>query len=362
MKGDLTAFQKAKLLQIQKVSGDDQAGALGYLKKSGGMIMMKRSILLAAIISLCLLPGTGLADDPAKFPERPITLTGGYAAGGSTDLVCRAIAAFVSKFSGQPFVVVAKPGGAGLVSLQNLASAKADGYTLHLGRPAELSIGPLIEKYPFKVENEFIPVVQMGIDPIVFSVNADSPWKTIEEFVAAAKKEPEKIKFAVSSPTATTRLALEKFCHEAGIKLTAVPFKGGTPAAIAVAGGHIPTLTSMVSEVLPHQRSGKIRVLLSFTEKRVKEFPDTSTAAEKKYKVTFGTWLTVFAKKGTPEGILKKIESWMKSTSEEKEFISAMEKLGSHVDYLSSQDFTKYWEEEKRWMETIVKATGLKAP
>lgn len=324
--------------------------------------MMKRSILLAAIISLCLLPGTGLADDPAKFPERPITLTGGYAAGGSTDLVCRAIAAFVSKFSGQPFVVVAKPGGAGLVSLQNLASAKADGYTLHLGRPAELSIGPLIEKYPFKVENEFIPVAQMGIDPIVFSVNADSPWKTIEEFVAAAKKEPEKIKFAVSSPTATTRLALEKFCHEAGIKLTAVPFKGGTPAAIAVAGGHIPTLTSMVSEVLPHQRSGKIRVLLSFTEKRVKEFPDTSTAAEKKYKVTFGTWLTVFAKKGTPEGILKKIESWMKSTSEEKEFISAMEKLGSHVDYLSSQDFTKYWEEEKRWMETIVKATGLKAP
>jgi tripartite-type tricarboxylate transporter receptor subunit TctC len=202
----------------------------------------------------------------------------------------------------------------------------------------------------------------MGIDPIVFSVNADSPWKTIEEFVVAAKKEPEKIKFAVSSPTATTRLALEKFCHEAGIKLTAVPFKGGTPAAIAVAGGHIPTLTSMVSEVLPHQRSGKVRVLLSFTEKRVKEFPDTPTAAEKKYKVTFGTWLTVFAKKGTPEGILKKIEGWMKSTSEEKEFISAMEKLGSHVDYLSSQDFAKYWAEEKRWMETIVNAVGLRKP
>jgi tripartite-type tricarboxylate transporter receptor subunit TctC len=324
--------------------------------------MMKRFILLAAIFSLFLLPGTGQADDPAKFPERPITLTGGYAAGGSTDLVCRAIASYAQKFSGRLFVVVAKPGGAGLVSLQNLASAKADGYTMHLGRPAELSIGPLIEKYPFKVENEFIPVAQMGIDPIVFSVNADSPWKTIEEVVAAAKKEPEKIKFAVSSPTATTRLALEKFCYEAGIKLTAVPFKGGTPAAIAVAGGHIPTLTSMVSEVLPQQRSGKIRVLLSFTEKRVKEFPDTPTAAEKKYKVTFGTWLTVFSKKGVPEGILKKIETWMKSTSEEKEFISAMEKLGSHVEYLSSQDFAKYWAEEKRWMETIVKATGLKKP
>jgi len=324
--------------------------------------MMKRFFYLAAVFSLFLMPASALADDPAKFPERPITLTGGYAAGGSTDLVCRAIAAYAQKFSGQPWVVVPKPGGAGLVSLQNLASAKPDGYTLHLGRPAELSIGPLIEKYPFKVENEFTPVAQMGIDPIVFSVNADLPWKTIEEFVAAAKKEPEKIKFAVSSPTATTRLALEKFCHEAGIKLTAVPFKGGTPAAIAVAGGHIPALTSMVSEVLPQQRAGKIRVLLSFTEKRVKEFPDTPTAAEKRYKVTFGTWLTVFAKKGMSEAILKKIEGWMKSTSEEKEFISAMEKLGSHVDYLSSQDFARYWAEEKRWMEEIVTATGLKKP
>jgi tripartite-type tricarboxylate transporter receptor subunit TctC len=323
---------------------------------------MKVFFSLAAVFSLFIFPATGLADDPAKFPERPITLTGGYAAGGSTDLVCRAIATYAQKFSGQPWVVVPKPGGAGLVSLQNLASAKPDGYTLHLGRPAELSIGPLIEKYPFKVENEFIPVAQMGIDPIVFSVNADLPWKTIEEFVAAAKKEPEKIKFAVSSPTATTRLALEKFCHEAGIKLTAVPFKGGTPAAIAVAGGHIPALTSMVSEVLPQQRAGKVRVLLSFTEKRVKEFPETPTAAEKKYKVTFGTWLTVFAKKGTPEVILKKIESWMKSTSEEKEFISAMEKLGSHVDFLSSQGFAKYWEEEKRWMEEIVTVVGLRKP
>lgn len=323
---------------------------------------MKKILLFLAIFVVFLLPAKGGTVDPAKYPERPITLTGGYAAGGSTDLVCRAIAAFAPKFAGQPFVVVAKPGGAGLVSLQNLASAQADGYTLHLGRPAELSIGPLIEKFPFEVEKEFVPVAQMGIDPIVFSVNAETPWKTIEEFVAAAKREPGKIKLAVSSPTATTRLALEKFCYEAGIKLTAVPFKGAAPAAIAVAGGHIPTLTSMVSEVLPHQRSGKIRVLLSFTEKKVKEFPETPTAAEKRYNVTFGTWLTVFARRGTPEGVLKKVEGWMKSTAEDKEFISAMEKLGSHVSFLSSKDFSVYWAGEKKWMKIVVDAVGLKKP
>ncbi len=152
-----------------------------------------KKLLWLVLIFMFIPTGLGQAQDPAKYPERPITLTGGYAAGGSTDLVCRAIAAVVPKFAGQPFVVVPKPGGAGLVSLQNLASAQADGYTLHLGRPAELSIGPLIEKFPFEVEKEFVPVAQMGIDPIVFSVSVETPWKTIEEFVAAAKKEPGKI-------------------------------------------------------------------------------------------------------------------------------------------------------------------------
>jgi len=163
-------------------------------------------------------------------------------------------------------VVVPKPGGPASYPCRIWLPPRPTAIPCTSGGLPSFPIGPLTEKYPFKVENEFIPLAQMGIDPIVFSVNADSPWKTIEEFVAAAKKEPEKIKFAVSSPTATTRLALENFCHEAGIKLTAVPFKGGTPAAVAVAGGHIPALTSMVSEVLPQQRSGKIRVLLSFTE------------------------------------------------------------------------------------------------
>ena len=275
------------------------------------MNLFRNFFVVAMLMIVFGLPGQGQADDPAKYPEKPITLTGGWAAGGDTDLVCRAISAIAPKFGGQPMIVVAKPGGAGLVSVQNLVSANPDGYTLHLGRASELCIGPLVEKYPFEIDKEILPLAQMGIGPIVFSVNADTPWKTIEEFVAAAKKEPGKIKFAVASTIATTRMAFEKFCYEAGIKCTVVAFKGGAPAGVAVAGGHIPAFPAFPSEILPHYKNGKLRVLLAFTEKRVKEFPDVPTAKEKGFNVAFGSWYTVFARKETPEPILKRIETLM---------------------------------------------------
>jgi tripartite-type tricarboxylate transporter receptor subunit TctC len=323
---------------------------------------MKKHLLLMALIALLNLPGSGLADDPVKYPERPVTITGGYAAGGDTDLVCRAIAGSIQKFCGQPWVVAAKPGGAGLVALQNLASAKPDGYTLHLGRPAEMTTGPLVEKYPFEVDKEFVPIAQIVIGPLIFTVNADTPFKTIEDVVAAAKKEPGKIKFSVASPVATGRMALEKFCYETGIRMTAVPFKGGAPAAIACAGGHVQAFPGYVSEALPHTNSGKLRVLMVFTDKRVKEYPNVPTAKEKGYNINFGGWHAVFALKGTPAPVIKKLETWMKNITEEKEFLGAIEKIGSQVTYLSSQDFTKYWTDEKKWMEVIVKNAGLKNP
>ncbi|MCX5908965.1 MAG: tripartite tricarboxylate transporter substrate binding protein [Deltaproteobacteria bacterium] len=321
---------------------------------------MKKLLFFMAIGVIAGLPQMGLADDPAKYPERPVTITGGYAAGGDTDLVGRAIAASIQKFCGQPWVVAAKPGGAGLVALQNLVSAKPDGYTLHLGRPAELTAGPLVEKYPFEVDKEFVPIAQVVVGPLIFTVNADVPWKTIEDVVAAAKKEPGKIKFSCASPVSTGRMALEKFCYETGIKMTAVPFKGGAPAAIATAGGHVQAFPGYVSEALPHTNSGKIRVLMVFTEKRVKEYPDVPTAKEKGYNINFGGWHTVIARKGTPAPILQKLETWLKQVTEEKDFTGPMEKIGSQVVYLSGQDFAKYWADEKKWMAVIVKNAGIK--
>lgn len=310
-------------------------------------------------VLLFLAPGSLAAEEPEKYPSRPVTLTGAFAAGGSTDLTCRVIASVAPKYFSQPIVTMPKPGGAGLVALQNLASSKPDGYTYHLGRPSEMSIAPFIEKMPFEMETDFIPVGQVAQDRIVFSVHAKSPWKTIEDLIAAARKEPEKITFACSSPTATTRLALEKFCHEAGIKLVSVPFKGAAPAAIAVAGGHVPVLTSTVSEALTHAQRGDLRVLLTCADQRVKEYPDVPTAKEKGFDVNFAIWCTVFARKDTPPAILSKFEDLLKKVAEDKEFVAAMTKMGSEPGFVSAREFAGYWAKERKWIGEIVRQVGL---
>ncbi len=321
-----------------------------------------RAIIKVPVLSLLLLTLAWVnlgAEETEKYPSRPVTLTGAFAAGGSTDLTCRAFGSVAPKYFSQPIISVPKPGGAGLVALQNLASAKPDGYTYHLGRPSEMSIAPFIEKMPFDMGKDFIPVGQVAQDRIVFSVHAQSPWKTIEDLIAAARKEPEKIKFACSSPTATTRLGLEKFCYEAGIKLAVVPFKGAAPAAIAVAGGHVPVLTSTVSEALSHAQRGDLRVLLTCADQRVKEYPDVPTAKEKGFDVNFGIWCTVFARQETPPALLAKFEELLKKAAEDKDFVAAMTRLGSEPGFVSAREFSAYWPKERKWIGEIVRRVGL---
>lgn len=322
---------------------------------------MKKTQKIAAIYFFLFLAGTAtlFAQDPAKYPDSPVTIQHAFAAGGSTDLTARAVAAVAPKFFSQPIIVMPKPGGAGLLALQNLLSSKADGYTFHLGRPSEMSIGPFIENIPFDMEKDFIPVGQVAQDRIIFSVHSKTPWNTIEDLIAAAKKEPEKIKFACSSPTATVRLGLEKFCYEAGIKLTCVPFKGSAPAAIAVAGGHIPVLTSATSEALPHVQRGDLRVLLTCADKRSKQLPNVPTGKEKGFDVNFPVWNTVFAPRGTPPAILDKFEALLKKVAGDNDFVSTMTKLESEPGFVSAKDFAEYWSKERKWIGEVVKKIGL---
>ena len=123
-----------------------------------------------------------------------------------------------------------------------------------------------------------MPIAQVATDELVITVSTKTPWITIEELIEAAKKEPGKIKFATSTPTSSTRLIFEAFCHMVGIKLTCVPFKGSAPATIAVAGGHLPIICAAVSEALPHVQRGDLRPLLMTGNRRPKEFPKIGRA------------------------------------------------------------------------------------
>jgi len=314
-----------------------------------------RTIFILGIFLLGLSGQNLLAQESEDYPNKPVTLLGAYPAGGSTDSVSRVFSSVALKHFKQPVITTPKPGGSGMVALQSLASSKPDGYTLIMGRVGELVIAPLIEKMPFDTEKDFVPVGMVGQGRVVFSVHSKSPWVSIEELIAAAKKDPGKIKYASAGLQTVPRLLFEKFCQDVGIKLTCVPFKGAAPAGIAAAGGHLPVFPAGVSETLNHVQRGDLRVLLSCSEKRLKQYPDAPTAKEKGYNVNFGVWYTVFAPRGIPPAVISKLEGLVKKVAEDKEFIAAMDNIGEEPDFLSAKDFAESLAKDRIWIAETVK-------
>lgn len=301
------------------------------------------------------------AQDPEKYPLKPVSLINAYAIGGSTDLGSRIISAYAPKYFGQPVITVPKPGGNGLVALQYVVSSKPDGYTLHLGKPGEMTIAPLIEKMPFDVEKDLVIVAQVAVEPMLIVVNGKTPWMTIEDFIAAAKKEPMKIKYSTPSSYASTRFVFEQFAHAVGIKLTCVPFKGDGPATIAAAGGHVAVFIGGTSTVQPHVQRGDLRVLLACTDMRVKEYPDVPTSKEKGWDIKLGVWFTVYAPKGTPPVVRDRLEGMLKKLTEDKEYIEKNATQGRAVRFLSGNDFADYWKKEREAAADIIKRLGFES-
>ncbi len=345
----------------QEREGKTFEGPIVNRLDKGGEIM-KALIRISTLSILIALTASShlLAEEPEKYPSRPVTMTISYGVGGSADLICRAIAAVSPKYFSQPIVIVSKTGGGGLVALQNLSSSKPDGYTLHFGRTGDIVIIPNVEKLPFNVQEAFIPVANVVMNQVVFSVNAKGPWKTIEDVIQAAKKEPGKISFGTPGPLTIVSLAMENFCIQAGITLNAVPFRGTGESMIALLGGHIPLITSTEVDAHPHAQRGDIKVLLTCSEERIKAFPHVPTAKEKGFNVKNSSIGGVFVPKGTPPAIILKLQSMLKKIIEDKDFIDTIEnKMGSEVKFMSGEEFAKYWSEDLKVIGNLVQRLGL---
>jgi len=297
------------------------------------------------------------ADEP--YPSKPVTLTQAYAAGGTTDLVARAIAAVAPKYFSQPIVVIAKTGGAGLVALQAMASAKPDGHYIHLGRMGDMVNAAFVEKIPFDMEKDFIPICGVGNDELVVTVSSKTGWKTIEDLIAAAKKDPGKIKFAAAGTVASGRLVFEAFANMLGLDIPVVPFKGSAPAAIAVAGGHIQVLNATVGEALSHVQRGDLVPIMMMGNRRAKEFPNVPIPSDKGWKFDMTAWHAVFAFKGVPQPVMVKLESTMKSIVTDPDYIKALNAMGTAPIYTSGKDFSEWLKGHRKEMGALIKRLGL---
>jgi tripartite-type tricarboxylate transporter receptor subunit TctC len=318
---------------------------------------MKLSGVVAALAMI--VASAAAAQD---YPSRPINMIVPFPPGGVADQSGRPVAAAMEKILKQPVVVQNRAGAGGAVGMAAAANAKPDGYTILMAL-SSISIIPEADKLfgrpPAYQMKQFAPVALVTADPTVLVVPADSPWKSVKEFVEDAKKRPGEIGFSSSGVYGTLHMAMEIFANAADIKLKHVPFNGGGPALTALLGGHVQALASGPGPVIPQIHAGKLRALATWGEKRLDALPDVPTFQELGYKdVVFYIWSGLYAPAGTPEPVMKVLRDTMRKVVADPDFKSAMEKLQTPVAYLDAPEFQKFWDKDAAMLAAAVQKVG----
>src|SRR5213079_1368270 len=321
---------------------------------------MRRARVLVGVVALAVV--AGIAGAQESYPTRPITLVAPFPPGGVADLTARPVAASLEKILKTPVGVVNKTGAAGAVGMQYVATSKPDGYTLLLAL-SSISIIPEADKIfgrpPTFTVDQFAPIALISADPTILVVRAESPWKTAKDFIEDAKKRPGQVSYSSSGIYGTLHMAMELLSHAAGIKLRHVPYAGGGPALTALLGGHVDALASGPAVVLPHIKSGQLRPLAGWGDKRVAALPDVPTFKELGYPdAEFYIWAGLFAPRATPEPILEKVRQTVRAAVNDPEFRAAMDKLETPIAFKQGEEFRKFFEADARRLAEGVRQVG----
>jgi tripartite-type tricarboxylate transporter receptor subunit TctC len=315
---------------------------------------------VAALFFLVLLSGLAVAQE--AYPLRAVTMIVPFPPGGVADIVGRPLAAIMEKTMQHPVVVVNRTGAGGALGMREVARAAPDGYTILMGL-SSISIFPVSErvngKQPAYELKDFAPIALVTADPTVLVVRADSPYKSVKDFVAAAKANPGKINYSSSGVYGTLHVAMEIFANAAGIKLFHVPYGGGGPAVTALLGGQVEASAQGPAAAIGQIKAGKMRALAGWGTERLKLLPDLPTFKELGYQdVEFYIWSGVFAPASTPAPVQAKLREAVKAAATSEEFRNVMEKVSTPVHYLDAPEFAKYWERDAKRLSAAVEKIG----
>ena len=323
------------------------------------MSPLKRSVTLAATLAIALVLGVASAQD--VYPSKPITLIVPFPPGGVADIVGRPFAEALSRELKTPVIIENKPGAGGGIGMGAVAKAKADGYTLLMAL-SSISILPEADKVlgraPLYQLDQFTPIARLTADPTILAVRADSPWKTLQDFVAAARRRPGAITYGSSGNYGTMHVPMEMFAHRADVKLLHVPFTGGGPAVVALLGGQVDALSTGPSTVLQHVKAGKVRVLASWGDHRLASLPDVKTLTESGFDAVFFQWCALFAPAGTPEPVLSRLREAARVAAADPRFVNTLATVETPVQYLDAPEMRRFWEADAKTLAEAVQRVG----
>jgi tripartite-type tricarboxylate transporter receptor subunit TctC len=271
--------------------------------------MNLQSKIAVALAALTAATAAGASEYPAK----PIRIIAQFTAGSSTDILARIIAQKMGQDWNQQVIVDNRPGAGGVLGTELGAKANPDGYTLTMAVSATFGINPTL--YPdtsYKILRDFAPISNLGLTPQTLVTNPAGAFKTVKDFVAAAKDKPGQISYASLGNGSTSHLTMEMFRFAADIKVNHVPFKGSGEAHTQIIGGQIPVMFDAIPATLPHIKSGRLRGLGIATLKRSPFLPDLPTIAESGYAGFEAVgWIGIAAPAKTPNAILDKLNAEM---------------------------------------------------
>jgi tripartite-type tricarboxylate transporter receptor subunit TctC len=318
---------------------------------------MRRGFFWVVLFVILGLLGAGLTFG-ADFPTKPVNVLIGYAAGGSTDLTTRALAAEATKILKQPIICNNQVGASGTLVLGRVKGEKADGYTIYNAPTANFCRIPHLQPVPYDPLKDFTFIMQYGLYQYGIVVRADAPWKTLEDLLDYAKKNPNKIKYATSGLGSGQHLVMEYLGKKMGIKWDHVPFAGGTQAVAALLGGHVQVL-SQTPEWKEHVMAGKLRLLVVCTDQRMKAFPEVPTLIEKGIKFSVHSGLAIMGPAGMPSDAVIKLQNAFAEAMKSKVFLDAMEKFDLPPAYLSSEALTKLVQRDYQETGDLIRSLGI---
>ena len=312
---------------------------------------MARRVLLSATALLLASAAWSQA-----YPNKPVKVIVGYSAGGAVDTVARTVGQALAASMGQPFVVENKPGAGTNIAVRATIDAPADGYTLMMAANALAANPSLYQPAPFDPERELVAVSLIGRVPVVIAANAGAPYASIKQLIEAAKAKPGSIAFASPGNGSTPHMAVEFFERAAGITLQHIPYRGGSQALTDVIGGQLPLAAMNALEVLPHVKSGKLKVLAVLSPNRTAIYPDTPTIAESGYPgFEASVWYGLVAPAATPKAVVARLHDEVQKALQTREVRERMTAVGGEVIPGGAEMFAALIRSERQRYEKLVR-------
>ncbi len=259
-----------------------------------------------ALVVFCAAPAQA-----QNYPAKPIHILVPYAPGGISDIASRILGAKLTEAWGQQVLVENRPGGNGFIAMAAAAKAAPDGYTMVMATGGDVAINPaMFKEMPYDVEGDLAAIAMVSDAPLVLAAHAGAPYNTVADVIAAAKAQPGRISVATPGNGSINQIVLEWMALNTGTQFQHIPYKGGAPAAAALAAGDIPLGVLASSSVAPHVKSGRVRVLAVTMAKRSTLNPEWPTLQQEGVKeIDASNWTALFAPKATPQPIIDKLNA-----------------------------------------------------